>query len=151
MRVYANETKGITMKKCNKFGRRKFFCYYMVILMSFWLIQWQYFSKYSASFLYQMESLETLLSNQQQQPSMKNLTDGDSYNHSFSTNESTSSELSTVDLPITFTVPIYKKQKLYQVIERYLAEDKLLFTNAKFKRILFWNEVWYSLLIDILI
>jgi hypothetical protein len=49
--------------------------------------------------------------------------------------------LPTVDVSTSVPILIEPQPELYQMIERFSAEDKLLRMNTTFKRILFWNEV----------
>jgi hypothetical protein len=142
-----DETVSMTSKIFVNFGRRKvILC--SVILMSFLLVQWQFYSGNQIKFNNQTESIQaTGTSSNQLLPALEYNT-GDSSSSFLKSNEScvfinnvTSTPSPTVDVSTSVPILIEPQHELYQTIERFSAEDKLLRINTTFKRILFWNEV----------
>ncbi len=135
------------MKILHNFGRRKV-VFYSVILMSFLLVQWQFYSIPQTKFIDQTaESIRSLgISNIELLGSHDNNSSSSFLNSNDTcivmANSVPSTPLSAVDAQNSVPIILIKpKSELYQVIERFSAEDKLLRMNTTFKRILFWNEV----------
>jgi hypothetical protein len=143
-----DQTISMTTKIFINFGRRKVI-YCSVILMSFLLVQWQFYSGNQIKFNSQIESIQATGTSSNQLPqALEYVNTGDS-SSSFSksneicviTNNLTSTPSPTVDVSTSVPIIIEPQPELYQTIERFSAEDKLLRMNTTFKRILFWNEV----------
>jgi hypothetical protein len=150
-----DETVSMTSKIFVNFGRRKVI-YCSVILMSFLLVQWQFYSGNQIKFNSQIESIQaTGTSSNQLIPALEYVNTGDSSSSFLKSNEIcvftnnvTSTPSPTVDVSTSVPILIEPQPELYQTIKRFSAEDKLLRINTTFKRILFWNEVglnniWY--------
>jgi hypothetical protein len=143
-----DETVSMTMKiLLNNFGRRKV-VYYSVILTSFVLIvQWQFYS--SSQTKLTADATENNI--QSLGTSNRLILGGDDNSTSFlisnetcilaTTNMMPSPTLPTVDVSTSVPILIEPQPELYQMIERFSGEDKLLRMNTNFKRILFWNKV----------
>jgi hypothetical protein len=139
----------MTMKiLLNNFGRRKGVFYSSVILTSFVLfVQWQFYS--SSQTKLTADATENNI--QSLGTSNRLILGGDDNSTSFlisnetcilaTTNMMPSPTLPTVDVSTSVPILIEPQPELYQMIERFSAEDKLLRMNTTFKRILFWNEV----------
>jgi hypothetical protein len=126
------------------FGRRKV-VYYSVILVSFLLVQWQFHSGNQIKLANQTESIQPIATSNPLPPALEYLNGGDSSSFSISNetcilaNNMSSTPLPPVD--VSTSIQIEPQAELYQVIETFSAEDKVLGMNTTFKRILFWNEV----------
>jgi hypothetical protein len=130
------------------FGRRKVI-YCSVILMSFLLVKWQFYSGNQIKFNSQIESIQaTETSSNQLPPALEYANTGDSRSSFLKSNEicvftnnATSTPSPSFYVSMSVPILIEPQPELYQTIERFSAEDKLLRMNTTFKRILFWNEV----------
>lgn len=151
-----DETVSKTTKMFVNFGSRKV-VYCSVILMSFLLVQWQFYSGNQFKFNNQIESIKATGTSNQLPPSLEYVnTDDDSSSSFLKLNEScvftnnvSSTPSPTVDVSTLVPIVIEPPAELYQTIERFSAEDKLLRMNTTFKRILFWNEVGLNNIHDV--
>jgi hypothetical protein len=115
--------------------------------MSFLLVQWQFYSGNQIKFNNQIESIQATGTSNQLPPAIENVNNGNSCSSFSKSNESciltyvSRTPLPIMDVSTSVPIVIESQPELYQTIERFLAEDKLLRMNTTFKRILFWNEV----------
>jgi hypothetical protein len=139
-----DESVSMTTKFLLNFCRRKVI-YCSVILISFMLVHWKYYWGDQI----QLNSQPELIGTSNHSPLELKYVNGYDSDTSFFksiescvfTNNVSRIPSPTVDVSKPVHILIEPKRELYQMIERFSAEDKLLKMNTTFKRILFWNEV----------